>query len=350
MKIQRYIPLLLALFCVFASCKKEEESKDLKYLYGVVEFDMPPFVLQGDMVDIYPGGIYRDTETVSSVGYFWKDPVSGKNDTIRREGETYIPHFVYTVPSDTCGTMTLYVYAFAKGYNNSSGYVDFSIVDPRMDGKGSITGLEPILDCPSFPETRGEKMMMFYYNEMNGRNWSVRNEHLLIEYDGEFRYGHPFADAPAMADVFGVYYTESEARDLRACPKGWHVATERDWVELAKAENPDVKPLEDFEGVSGALMADAKFNGAHMWEFYREVKITNKYKFCAIPTGYMVLAGKNATYNGAFQYSAFWSRNTEGGADEMCVRLINVRYPKIYFFVPEHDNSYGASIRCVEDN
>ena len=331
----------LAALCVlcFISCSKEEEESTSDYLSGSMELsEFPSYVKAGEVYSFSPTGMYKSDETASTstVGYFWKDPITSANDTLRVEGETVDVSFSYTIP-DTLGSFTLTVGAFASGYYNSTYSLEFMVVSSDLSGEGSLGGLEFMSTYYEGMDYSRSITQRKYSRVIGSRTWMLRNEEAT---------GRPFEGCEAMRDIFGGYATCDEALASRACPNGYHVSTESDWVNLAKTVNPEgtFEAGKDFSGVAGALMGDFTFDGAYMWEFYREVLKTNKTLFSAMPVGYATKSGNEYTQIGFSEYACFWSLN-EGKAG---IRYFDVRYPDVFWFEPEQDGSYLASIRCVK--
>ncbi len=98
-------------------------------------------------------------------------------------------------------------------------------------------------------------------------------------------------DSEAMDPIFGRFYNWKEASCM-SLKDGICLLTPSLWKwlrRLPQKGRPSRKA--DFKGVAGGLMVDAKFLGTRMWEYWPDVKITNKAGFSALPVGYAVNTG-----------------------------------------------------------
>ena len=103
---------------------------------------------------------------------------------------------------------------------------------------------------------------------------------------------------------------------------------------------------ETFSGVAGGMMVDAKFLGTRMWEYWPQVKITNKAGFSALPVGYAVDSGSSAKFTGTDNYAAFWVSDPD--SDFGHYRYIFVKQNDVQFGSGDKE-SFRASVRCVKD-
>lgn len=71
-------------------------------------------------------------------------------------------------------------------------------------------------------------------------------------------------------------------------------------------------------------MANAKFLGTRMWEYWPQVKITNKTGFSALPVGYATDSGKSPKFTGINNYAVFWTSDSESEETGLC-RYIYVK-------------------------
>ena len=88
-----------------------------------------------------------------------------------------------------------------------------------------------------------------------------------------------------MSDVFGRFYSYEEA--MTACPEGWRIPTEEDWMSLANSVEADVtEKYTTFDDVASKLFANASFNGVQIIPYWPEVgDITNDGKVGLLPFG-----------------------------------------------------------------
>ena len=157
--------------------------------------------------------------------------------------------------------------------------------------------------------------------------------------------GVPYQNADAMSRVFGRYYDWAEAGS--ACPEGWRLPTDAEFVQLAKAGGGDAAAVSPgkVDGACGAMMADIYFNGSRMWEFWPDVKITNATGFSAIPAGYALTDDGVYNFKESGSYALFW---TASGKDDVTAyaRYIYVDNPTLNCSALDKEG-VAASVRCV---
>ena len=157
----------------------------------------------------------------------------------------------------------------------------------------------------------------YYVTSTGGREW-IRQNLSYIKYDaaGNPEFGFPFASSPAMQNVFGAYYTWSEA--VKACPDGWHLPTGEEWAAMLVANGAPsgLKPLEDSPSGAGNLMVKACFNGEVMWDYYQ----------------------------GYANYAAFWTADEFDGLG--VYRYIYKENDSVYVGTADK-SGFAASVRCV---
>lgn len=328
MRFKRFFLLLTAaivLVSVF-SCKKKEGNKpSWEYFKGKLEFSIPPYVLKGETYIMKPSGVYRKDK--GDFGYFWTlPPVKPKQDTVKKEGAAGTGEYTFVVP-DALSTLTISCTAFAKGYYNSTAKHTVKIVDPEKSIKWAGSENQNVEIDP-----RDNKKLS--YVAVGEKKWMSKN----LAFEGA---GLPFEQSNAMKDVFGYYYTYNQA--VAACPAGWRLPSVSDFEALCASAG-----TEGFKGAAGSLMADAYFNEEKMWEFWPDVKITNKTGFSAIPTGYASLRSDGADFKGNNNYAAFWT------SDELAEEGKGVF---VYLYVDKKDlmkgqadkDSFAVSVRCIKD-
>lgn len=329
MKFNRLF-LLLCIGCfaaVVPSCKKkdQEHGNPLPYLKGKLKLttEIPLYVRKGEVYEIEPTGITKPDG--GDVGYFWM--LSTKKvvrDTVKREGSSGTGKFRFVVP-DTLATMSLTCTAFAKGYSNSSASIKFTIVDP--DKSVTNTGISSL---PFEKDARDGKKV--YYVTVGDKQWTAKN----IAFEG---MGKPYLSEKAMTDVFGMYYTFEEAKNV--CPAGWHLPSLDEWKSLLRFVKPDY----EFKGTAGALMGDAYFNGMKMWEFQPSVKITNLTGLNALPVGYAIVQKGGYLFKGSLDYAAFWTSDERNNGQGIYI-YINSNQPNVMQNAAG-GNVFAASVRCV---
>ncbi|MBQ9476942.1 MAG: hypothetical protein IJU63_04060 [Bacteroidales bacterium] len=335
MKFFRYtVCAALCLLALFA-CKKEEEEAEIKpSLIGSLTVPFPSYVLAGQVIDVSFAGITHPEG--KGLGFVFKDPLSEKMDTVRRENDPpeKTGDFQYVIP-DTLGTFSVSMGVFADGYYSKMSYGSFTVIKPGLHG-GALTnhGIAPEDLKITAPD--GQE---YYYARIGSRNWfrqNVRKNASGISYN---------TSSIALDPIFGRYYTWEEARS--ACPDGWRLPTENDWVDLAKALGcSDAAARKDFTGLAGSLMADAYFDGKKMWVYWQAVPITDASHFCALPTGYALWNGTRYAFRDFDVRAVFWTAD-ESGDDALYRSIYQNR--NMLFIGAADKQSFAASVRCVQD-
>ena len=331
MKFLRYFIIVAAAVCAIAavSCKKEEETTSKEYLNGTLTFEFPSYLRYGDVVHVVPKGGYKKDESDTLFTCYWTNPLTGKNDTVRFESDpaSKSREFDFEVTVDSLSNFTITVSIIAEGYYAKSATAGFTIINPAL-GTGSLKGYDFLPSASTFTDARDG--MKYYYNTVGGKDWMIQN----LAWNGK---GMAFDDSEALNDIFGRFYTWTEAAS--ACPAGWHLPSNAEFKALAEA----VAGKED--NAAGALMVDATFNGDKLWEFWPAVKITNSSRFSALPLGYAVIEGEKTVFRSYKSYAMFWTADASG-ADMGVARYIYVDKPA--FFSGEYGKeSLRANVRCV---
>ncbi len=328
-----------AVLIALPSCKKDNESSTTKdYLDGTLTItSMPSYVLKGVEYTLTPTGVTNPgTGSAEDVGFYWTNSWDSAKDTTKTETDaTGDGTFKFSTPSKV-GSFTVTCVAFATDYYTSSSSTAFSVVDPALDSTvaGACSGKDP-----KFTDPRDGGS--YYTTTFGGRTWLKNN----LYYSGA---GVSYENSEAMDAIFGRLYTWNEA--VAACPEGWHLPSGAEFAEMANALAPDgvtFSENETFTGVAGDLMVDAKFLGTRMWEYWPQVKITNKTGFSALPIGYAVSSGDSPTFSGIDSYAAFWTSDPES-EDRGFYRYIYVKQNDILIGAGDKD-SFRASVRCVKD-
>ena len=328
----RTLLLPLLVLSVIVSCKKEETDKT--YMDGTlkVAHNMPSYVKAGETYTLSASGITAPDGT--GVGYSFRDPISKKTDS------TSV--YSYTV-TDSLGTFSILVSAYPEKsvdlYYSSTTTVIFTVVSDARTG-GSL----------EIPMIIGSKTAELYSRTYvtiprGGSEWICNNlSRIDRDANGKEIYGHSYLDCPAMQHIAGSYYTWEEAQT--ACPEGWRLPSEEDWVALLKDSGaPEtLAPMQDSPSGAGALMVKAKFNGNTMWEYFRGVTITGSSGLCVLPTGYASVSEDKYTFSGFGSYAAFWTSNELG--DQGVYRYVYQENDNVYVGLADK-NSFAASVRCV---
>jgi uncharacterized protein (TIGR02145 family) len=332
MKLYKWlVPAVLIAGCVLLGCKKEEEAS-YEYMTGKLSLALPPFVEPGFsksfMIDTMMTMTRPDGGTV---GYYFTDPDTGKNDTLVRANGVIDHHYFTMTAPDKVTTQTLRLVAFVDEdakYYSSSASAPFTIVRPGVTPNSSITHFE--YTSTRMVDPRDERD--YYTAVAGGREWMRQN----LAWEGA---GKPYRLCEAMNDVFGRYYTWEEAQT--ACPDGWQLPSDADWTALAEGAEAG----KDIAGLAGQVMADLYFNETKMWEYWREVKITDGLRLSVMPTGYAIVAGEDYTFDSLYKYAAFWTSDESDGLG-VCRYIYHDK--DIVYRGRMSKTDFAATVRCVK--
>lgn len=350
MNFRKLTPLIFTVAAIAAaiSCKKDEESEVMPSLNGTLTFNAPKFIRQKQELEMSPSGITHPDG--NGIGYYWKvTPGMSASDTVRLEnglspdGQESDGSFRYRF-SDSLATYTVSCYGFAAGYSTAYTSRLVTVVQGGLDG--SITGTGIAASDPRI-EYDGDT---YHYTSLAGMDWFRNN--LSIQASGA-----PYANCEAMSDVVGRYYSYEEA--INACPEGWRLPTDAEWVAMAEALNPGTSVPEYgiIPDIAADLMAAAEFNLTPMWEYWPAVgEITGRSGLAVIPAGYANLGqiGTDGNYPAAAfyginEYAAFWTADRVEDEKGMAYyRYIIEDQPDM--LIGKGDiKTFGASVRCVRE-
>lgn len=333
MKSGRFSTLIIVFATTLAltvGCKKEEDPEFLT-LDGEISLPFPEYVEPG-----FTKHFNLDTLTTlningdaSKIGYYFLDCNEKKDTLVTEDGVVRSKTFTITAPQEH-KQYTSYITGYADGYYSSSGSVNFTVVSEK-----SITGIKHPEGQTTFTDPRDG--YTYHVASANGLEWLEPN----LTWKGA---GVPYASCDAMAKVFGNYYSWEEARS--ACPDGWRLPTDEEWVKLAvKYGAPESSStLKDIEGGAGELMADAYFNNGKMWEYWPAVNLSNASGLGVIPAGYATLEDGKPKFSELYKYALFWTSDEYEG-----------RAVYRYFYVDKNTIFCGlgsktdlaCSVRCV---
>jgi len=305
------------------------------------------YVGVGETVKATPYGVSKPSDDEGTVGYVWVlTDAASERDTVRfeDESESISGAIEYVIP-DTTGCITFTCMAYASGYTSKSISFTVSIVDPVK----SMKDLNYSDKCKEFTDARNGKT--YKYETVGTLDWFCRN----LEFSSDEVKGIPFCKCDIMEAFFGDFYTWDQAK--AACPEGWRLPTDKDWVALANnVTGKQFSEYNDFEGASVHLTSDAYFNDARMWEFWPETRPTFKTSLNLLPTGYATISPSTNSYyfydsvDTDFNYfcAMYWTAD-EYDADKAFYRYIyNDKYPNVLSAYASK-NSVAMPVRCVRD-
>lgn len=322
-----------------ASCKKEEETA-LPSLTGSLNITgVPAYVSPQDEVTFKINRITHPEGGNIGYAYSITEGYMTTKDTLDAGEMTFTYKFCdrKNFSKDTLRTVTVSAYAFADGYYTtySSSY-PVTIVKGGVGADASIQGIEA-------GTTEVIDGITYYTCTINGATWLSRN---LVRED----VGIPYLNCDAMLDVFGSYMTYEQAQT--ACPEGYALPDDRQFLELVLDEVYEDKILKDIPGVAGQLMANALFNNEEMWPYWPESNIDNSTCFSAIPAGYANIYERDGKYVGDFDgvgsYAAFWLDDTDPGDNDKAFCRFIVASSNDLKITSQDRKSFGASVRCVK--
>ena len=312
MKSRRFFPILilaLAAVTLPVSCSEDDDDDTKEYLSGSLSFKIPSYMERGESKSFQLDTMaFLTRSDGGAVGYYWTDTESVRDTILFLDGTTGTGHsgktFTVTVPSDLGSySMSLSGYGDSEIYYITTKTVSFVVVDDSLDGDGSITGFRIGLPGESFTDPRDGRE--YWFATVGNTEWMRQN----LAWTGA---GSDFALCPAMNGIFGRYYTWEEAQT--ACPEGWELPTDSDWVELAENFGGLLDECTGtVSGVAGSLMGDFSFNDEKMWEYWTEVEITNSSGLSCIPTGYATIEDGECIFPDSSSYCVLWTSSEQEG-------------------------------------
>ena len=315
MKLYRILLIATLGALALTACKDDEETTTSKTLSGTLSAgSMDAFSNPGDTYHFEAGGLSipsTETDQTIKIVYYFTD--GDYTDTTTT--------FDFTVP-DTLGTYSITASAKAEGYYTKTVTLSTMVISER-----TLTGTGWDNVAPDFTDTRNDRG--YHTVAAGGKTWLAQNlAYFEKDAEGNYTFGRPYANSKAAEEIFGGFYTWSEAQT--ACPAGWHL--------------PSADEFDALGTDAGALMNNTYFNGARLWEFWPEVKISNTTGFGALPFGYATIVDDTYTYYGINDYAYFWVDNA--GAP-MC-RSIYVKDPDIKVWGSPSATDFAANLRCVK--
>lgn len=340
MKLSRIFIFAAVLAALAAGCKKPG-STTREFLDGDLTLSVPAYVAPGSVMEFDVESLMTASRGDGGpLGYYFNNPFTEKSDTVvDPQGNILVPVYTVTV-SDTLGPVTLlFGAASSDKYYGTTAEAEMTVVKSGFDGNGSITGFVNHDDDLLYTDTREDTPVDYSYVRCGDTYWMRTN----LAWGGA---GVAYEDCDVMDGVFGRYYSWEEAQT--ACPPGWRLPSEEDWLELAReyGSGGEPEPGSDFKGLAGALMADLYFNGTRMWEYWPEVKVTDASRLSVMPAGYAVMSVDGYNFGNVYSYAAFWT--SEDAGDKGVLRYIYEEKDIVYRFEADK-KGLAASVRCVRD-
>ncbi len=324
------VPVIVLLCMLAAGCKKKDDETTFRYLTGLPSFTVPQYATMNQTFTATPAKVTNPDG--GGYGYYWKTSWENKNDTTKTVDSTSDGSYTFTTPGEI-GEYTVTCVVFADGFSTSSSRSTIYVIDTELGTTITDDGIAPA--DPRMTDPRDGKV--YYTTTVGGQTWMRQN----LGYDGS---GIPYLASTAMDHLFGRFYTWEEAGT--ACPAGWHLPSDAEWKELAQTlSGATFTEGKTYTDVAGKIMANAKFLGNRMWEYWPQVDITNESGLSALPVGYCVESG-STRFVGLNSYAAFW---TADGHDGMGLyRYLYVDKNDLFAGLGDND-SFRATVRCVKD-
>jgi len=158
-------------------------------------------------------------------------------------------------------------------------------------------------------------------------------ENLNIEIGNSKCYGNDSANC----DKYGRLYNWRTA--LKACPKGWHLPSDKDWNVLMKFVNPSCSDNSNCDDAGTKLKATNGWNSKDG----KSGNGTDEYDFAALPGGRGLSNGKfdNVSCDGA------WWSASENDAYNSYIRRMSCSNEHVLW--DSTDKARLFSIRCLQD-
>lgn len=335
MKFSRFFVLSLVAAAVLVSgCKKDKKEESKLYMNGSIVLPLDKYMepLQSKTFNVDTLSTLYLNEA-GGIGYFYKLPLATSRDTIKTaDGSFKIKEFTVVAP-DSLDTFSAIYGGFADGYWEQSVTSSFAVVRRGLNGKASLTNFDIADTDKTFTDSRDGKV--YYYSNIEGLDWMRQN----LAWDGA---GYPEEGAPVIGEILGRYYTWEEAQT--ACPEGWRLPTDQDWVAVGKKYGTFSEAGKDIKDAAGNLMEDVYFNRDRMWQYWKDVKVDNAARFSALPLGYATVSDGAYKFEGKNSYAMFWTSDTE---DDMgAYRYIFEAKDDIFYGLADK-TGFAVNVRCV---
>lgn len=315
-------------------CKKSDENVTYKSFKGSINLSLNEYQLEGDTKEFFVDSLAKlITDDGAGIGYYVKLPLAEKSDTLKTQnGDWKVKRFTVTAP-DSLNTFETSFSGYSAGYYTASATQYITVVRKGLNGNSSLTEFDIDEEDGILLDERDGRE---YYTTVCGNTeWMRQN----LAWKGA---GLPYKYCPAVDDVFGMFYSWEDAQT--ACPDGWRLPSDSDWLNLAAVMGVEAKPDSDIQGLAGKLMCNVRFNREKMWSYWRSVKVTDESGLSVLPTGYAQKGAVDFDFSGLFSYALLWCSDMVEDAGSF--RYIYEDQDILYFGLGDR-NSMLASVRCV---
>jgi uncharacterized protein (TIGR02145 family) len=168
--------------------------------------------------------------------------------------------------------------------------------------------------------------------KIGAQTWMAANLASTKAPDGSTITSYPYLGMEDSVKYYGRIYDWNNA--LKACPAGWHLPGDEEWLVLIKY-------------LGGPMTAGGKIKetGTTHWKEPNK-GATNESGFTALPGGYRTERGKYINFKKNLAY--FWSSTA---ADDINAWGYYITYgePIIYRYSMSFTKEMGFAVRCVKD-
>ena len=283
-KTALYSLLVLLLVSAFSCRTAEEEEVTGESMSGAIDFDVPYYVHKGQTVTMRASGITYPRDA------YYKWYVSGVY------ADTLTSNVITVRFPDSLGVFNVSAVSFAPGFYSNSSTRTVTTVDTSYNG--SVKGLSR----SGFSIVDARDGMVYDYVTIGDFDWFSQNLAYVDRTEAVY-----YKQSPAVASLFGAFYTFYEAARLKICPEGWYVPGNAEWENLAASVNGGVALpfIDNWAGLGSKLSADASFNGSRLWPYSPDNTHTNDFGWNALPLGSMTSDGSQVA--GERSYGYWWS-------------------------------------------
>ncbi|MCR5710241.1 MAG: hypothetical protein K6G79_07145 [Bacteroidales bacterium] len=317
-----FLAVLFAALVCFTGCKEEEEEEYTpETMTGSVTYDIPYYVLRGELVTLSASGVEYPSRDVTYKWYItgvYSDTLSTSVVTVR------FP--------DSLGTFQVNCFSYYSGFYSLSTAQEVTTIDTTWNV--SLQGLARSRDV--FVDERDGRS--YGYVTLGGLDWFSQNL-------GWLGSGVPFRKSPSTASMFGCFYTWEEAARGNVCPEGWRLPDNSDWESLSEALGDGSRQAftGDWPGLGAKASVEAQFNGNRLWPYSPDNAHSNSAGWNALPMGCTFEGVTN--FSGMNEFGYWWSA-TEKNPEQAYYRYI--WYDRGDFPMGFTGKSQmRASVRCV---
>lgn len=329
---------LTAVMVLCFSCKKDETTATKNYLDGSLKVEDVDFYQPTEaVVKFKVSGISHPKGNKMLLSY----KLNEKTDTIKDREYTADKAFEFEVkmPSDPGDySMTISILPEDKSdYYSASSNATLHVIHQQK----SYTGYE-VPSQHKFTDPRDGKT--YPYVKVGETEWMCTN----MAYAGkDEELGIPFHSS-VMDIPWGRIYNWEDA--CKACPEGWQLPSDADFVALAGHFNPEASYSvgQQCKGVSGSFIMKGQFNGADLWPYNPDIKIPAEPLFCALPAGWVnIPVDSDYKYHSFMEVAAFWTSDRSGYENQAIYRHINLDSNVLMIGSGDAD-TMGMSVRCIK--